>query len=330
MQPTGALGYFVGVVKGMKAYCDGFAKVAGTIPALKAYVEGHDIAGVKADGQQLTVELERPAGDFPNILAMTFASPMPVESLSYLPDSPEFRQNFLSDGPYKIAKYVADKQIELVRNPAWKAESDPLRKAHVDAISITMGSDEGPVQQQLEAGTADMSWDTSVPTANVPQLLARKDPRLVLGETGRTDPYVVINTQSPNQGGALKKLQVRQALNYAVNKKNVIQVLGGPELNQPLGQVLTPHGPRLPAVRRLPDAGQRGRPGEGQAAAGPGRLPGRPRPRLPLPQPRQGPGDRDDAAGRPRQGRHPARAQAGPAGRLLHPAPHQARGDEGR
>jgi peptide/nickel transport system substrate-binding protein len=79
-----------------------------------------------------------------------------------------------------------------------------------------------------------------VPTANVPQLQSTKDPLLYLGETGRTDPYITINLQSPNQGGALKKLEVRQALNYAVNKKAIIQVLGGPVLNQPLGQILTP------------------------------------------------------------------------------------------
>jgi peptide/nickel transport system substrate-binding protein len=240
VQPTGALGYFVGVVKGMKEYCDGFAKVPGTIPAMKQYISGHEISGVTAQGNTITIKLERPAGDFPNILAMSFSAPMPVEMLDYLPDSPQFRQHFISNGPYKVEKYVAEKQIELIRNPAWKPESDELRKAYVDRISITQGSDEGPIFQQLQAGTADMTWDTSVPTANVPQLQATKDPLLYLGETGRTDPYMTINLQSPNQGGALKKLEVRQALNYAVNKKAIIQVLGGPVLNQPLGQILTP------------------------------------------------------------------------------------------
>jgi peptide/nickel transport system substrate-binding protein len=240
VQPTGALGYFVGVVKGMKEYCDGFAKVPGTIPAMKQYISGHEISGVTAQGNTITIKLERPAGDFPNILAMSFSAPMPMEMLDYLPDSPQFRQHFISNGPYKVEKYVAEKQIELIRNPAWKPESDALRKAYVDRISITQGSDEGPIFQQLQAGTADMTWDTSVPTANVPQLQATKDPLLYLGETGRTDPYMTINLQSPNQGGALKKLEVRQALNYAVNKKAIIQVLGGPVLNQPLGQILTP------------------------------------------------------------------------------------------
>lgn len=239
-QPTGARGYFAGVIEGMKEYCDKFDKAPATIEGIKSFLDKNDISGVKADGNKITITLVQPAGDFLNILALPFASPVAEEMLAYLPDDPKFRQNFVSSGPYKIAKYVADKNIELVRNPAWKAESDPIRKAYVDAISITQGSDEVPVQQQLVAGTADMSWDTQVPTANLPALIAAKDPKLVLDSNGSTNPYITINTLSPNAKGALKNLKVRQAINYAVNKKNIIQVLGGPDLYSPLGQILTP------------------------------------------------------------------------------------------
>jgi ABC-type transport system substrate-binding protein len=240
VQPTGAKGYFAGVIEGMAEYCAKFEKVQATVPAIKSFVEKNEISGITADGNNITIKLVQPAGDFPNILALPFSSPAPVESLDYLPDSPEFRQNFVASGPYKITTYVADKQIELDRNPAWKAETDDLRGANVDKISITEGSDEGPVQQQLEAGTADLPWDTYVPTANVAGLLARKDPKLALQANGSTNPYVTINFNSPNAKGALKNVKVRQALNYAVNKKNIIQVLGGPDINEPLGQILTP------------------------------------------------------------------------------------------
>ena len=240
VQPVGALGYYAGVIEGMKEFCAKFAKAPATIPGIKAFVEGNEISGIKAEGNTITIKLVQKAGDFINILALPFSSPAAAETLDYLPDSPEFRQNFISDGPYKISKYVADKDIELVRNPAWKKETDPLRAAHVDAISVTEGSDEGPIQQQLEAGTADMSWDTNVPTASLPALQAKNDANLVLRDNGSTTPYVVINFNSPNAGGALKNPKVRQALNYAVNKKAIIQVEGGPTLFTPLGQILTP------------------------------------------------------------------------------------------
>ena len=240
VQPTGAIGYFAGVIAGMKEYCDAFAKAPSTIPGIKDFIAKNEISGLTATGNTVTINLVQPAGDFLNILALPFSSPAAVETLNYLPDSPEFRQNFVSDGPYKISKYVADKNIELVRNTAWSASTDKLRAAHVDAISITQGSDEVPVQQQLRAGTADLEWDTTTPTAEIPGLLAAKDPGLVLKDNGSTNPYMVINQLSPNANGALKNVKVRQALNYAVNKKNVIQVLGGPNLYKPLGQILTP------------------------------------------------------------------------------------------
>jgi peptide/nickel transport system substrate-binding protein len=41
VQPTGAPGYFSGVIAGMKEYCDAFAKVAPNVAAIKAYVGGN-------------------------------------------------------------------------------------------------------------------------------------------------------------------------------------------------------------------------------------------------------------------------------------------------
>ena len=240
VEPTGAPGYYSGVIEGMKEYCEAFGKAPATIAGIKAFIDSHDISGVSASGNTLTIKLVQPAGDFLNILALAFSSPVPVETLNYLPDSPQFRQNFIASGPYKIQKYTPEKGFELVRNPAWKKETDTLRAAHVDRITVTQGSDEGPVQQQLEAGTADMSWDTFVPTAKIPQLKAQKDPRLSLVDNGSINPYLSINLLSPNAGGALKKLEVRQALNYATNKKAIVQVLGGPDIYSPTGQVLTP------------------------------------------------------------------------------------------
>jgi oligopeptide/dipeptide ABC transporter ATP-binding protein len=92
VSPVGAPGYYENTIVGMKAYCDGFAKVPGTASAIAAYINGHDISGVKAtDAQTLTFTLLQPASDFVNILAMPFASPVPREYLSYVPDNATFR-----------------------------------------------------------------------------------------------------------------------------------------------------------------------------------------------------------------------------------------------
>ncbi|MCI0686753.1 MAG: ABC transporter substrate-binding protein [Sporichthyaceae bacterium] len=239
--PTGAPGYFTGTIVGMQAYCEGFAKVPGEVGPIKDYIEQTSLEGVTAlDERTVQFKLLQPASDFINILALPFSSPVPVEALEYKPDSPEFRRNFVASGPYKIESYTPNQSIKLTRNPAWKAEADPLRKAYVDRIEITQGSDEGPVQKQLEAGTADMQWDTQVPVADLRRLQDANDSRLSFNKDGSSNPYLVMNLQSPNENNALANVKVRQALNYAVDKQSIVQTLGGPKVTSINNNILTP------------------------------------------------------------------------------------------
>jgi len=236
---VGAPGYFLPVIKGMEQFCDRFAEVEPEAPAIRAYIDAHQVEGITAlDERTVRFTLVRPTVDFLHILALPFASPVPAEALSYLLDSPEFRAHVVASGPYRIERYAPRQQYVLARNPAWDPKTDPIRAANVERIRITLGADEGPVQQQIEAGRADMQWDTEVPAADIPRL--RKDPRLQLVEDGCTDPFLVMNMNSKTAGAALGKLDVRRALNYAVDKMAIIDIAGGPAVQQPLHQILTP------------------------------------------------------------------------------------------
>ena len=241
VSPSGAPGYYENTIAGFKAFCDGFAKVGQTAAAMKAYITGHDVSGMKAtDAKTIVFTLTQPATDFLNILTLPFASAAPAEYLDLVPDSNAFRQHMISDGPYMITKYTALKEIDFAKNPAWQQSSDPLRHQYVNNIVVTEGQDEGPVQQQIQAGTADMEFDVTVPTADVPQLKAAQDKNLGIFPGYDTNPYLVFNLQSPNNGGALGKVAVRQAIEYAINKVALGQVYGGPSLNTPLDQTIPP------------------------------------------------------------------------------------------
>ncbi len=238
---VGAPGYYEGVIVGMTEYCDAFAKVKPDVADFKTFMTTHDISGIKAvDNSTIQFTLVNPASDFPNILTLPFGSAAPVEYLNYLPDSAEFRQHTISDGPYYIASYTAGQSYTLKPNPAWKQSSDPIRHQYLSEIDVTLGPDEAAVQQQIAAGTADMEWDTTVPTADVPQLKATKDPRMGIYANYDTNPFEIFNLQSPNNGGALSKAAVRQALEYAVDKTAIGKIYGGPNLNTPLNQVIPP------------------------------------------------------------------------------------------
>ena len=224
-------GDFINLIDGMAEYCEGFAGVAAEPAAMKDYIESNDISGIATpDDQTVVFTLVEPASDFTSMLSLPTANPAPVEVLDYLPDSPEYRENFVASGPYTVASYTPDVKWEFVRNESWNADSDPLRKAYVDTIEMTMGVEGDAAMQQLQAGSADMLFDLSPSPANIQQLTAANDEKFTTMENGGIDQFMWFNTASDNNGGALQKLEVRQAIQYAIDKPAVVQVMGGEDI----------------------------------------------------------------------------------------------------
>ncbi|MGH3509436.1 MAG: ABC transporter substrate-binding protein [Nocardioidaceae bacterium] len=241
VQPFGGTPDFATLIKGYQTFCAGFAKVQQTPAAIAKYINDTSLPGVVAKNQTTVVfHLNQPATYFVDELTMPAFSPAPVEVLKYLPASTALGQHEVSDGPYQVASWTPTKQITFTRNSAWKASTDPIRKAYVDKVIVNETVSQDSIQQQLQTGTAsaDMEFDQAPPPTTLPSLIAQKDPNLSLGVTASTNPYIVFNTVSPNEQGAMKKLKVRQALEYAINRSNILQVLGGPTLNPPLTHVL--------------------------------------------------------------------------------------------
>src|SRR5262249_23284677 len=155
-------------------------------------------------------------------------------------------QHTIADGPYQIKSYVPAKSIQFVRNPAWQASSDPLRKAYVDAINIKETGD--PVTNQTELATnsaaAGMERDTFPPVASIPQLTGQMkagSTQYNLAPSFPPTPYIVFNATPPNNGGALAKGAARQAITYAITRAPLIQDDNAPLVSPPLTHIL-PNG----------------------------------------------------------------------------------------
>ncbi|MFG1905839.1 ABC transporter substrate-binding protein [Kribbella sp. NPDC048928] len=241
VQPFGGIPDFATLIDGYQAFQDGFTKVPKTVAGIKDYIEKTPLPGVVAkDDTTVVFHLTRPASYFVDMLTMPAFSPAPVEGLNYLPASTELGNNYPSDGPYKVDKWVPTKSVTYSRNPAWDPASDPVRKAYVDKIVVNETVSQDSIQQQLQTGTpsADMEWDVAPPASQIPALQAKKDKKLTIGDTASSNPYVVYNTASPNENKAMQNPKVRQAISYAINRDNILQVLGGKTLNPPLTHVL--------------------------------------------------------------------------------------------
>src|SRR6266536_1554285 len=175
VQPFGGLPNFESLIVGYQAFCNGFAKAKPTVAGIKSYINGHQISGVTASGQTITYNLTQPASYFAPELALDPFNPAPPASLNYVPGSAAAQQHVIADGPYKVSSYVPTKKIVWVRNPAWNASSDPIRKAYVNQINVTETGNETTNQQILQTNSAagGTSWDGGVPIGAVPGLVTQ-------------------------------------------------------------------------------------------------------------------------------------------------------------
>jgi peptide/nickel transport system substrate-binding protein len=249
VSPVGNPVYYTSTIAGLQAYDNAetayFASKANapTAANIANFQNTHSISGITTpNSSTIQFTLMAPASDFLYMLAMPFASARPVEYDSYVPNSLQLDQHTISDGPYQISSYIPGKSITLVRNPAWKQSTDPLRHDYVNTIVDTLGVTSAATQlSDLQAGTEDvMDSSTSLNPPSIPSLIASKVPNFAIPQYSTTFPYIVFNLRSPDANGAAGKLLVRQAIEYAVDKSAAIKAVGGPAVAQILNTVIMP------------------------------------------------------------------------------------------
>ena len=248
VSPVGNPLYYTATIAGLKQYCDTETKYFGakthspTAANIANFQNTHNISGITAvNSSTLRFSLIQPAGDFIYMLAMPFTSARPVEYDKYVPNSLQLDQHTISDGPYQITSYVPSRSITMSRNPAWKQSTDANRHQYVDKVTVTMGVSDAQTQfNDMKAGQYDLPLDTGIVPSEIPTLESTHDPKFFAWPGSNTLPYMVFNLRSPNNGGAMGKLAVRQAIEYGVNKVAVQKVVGGPTVAKTLNTAIPP------------------------------------------------------------------------------------------
>jgi peptide/nickel transport system substrate-binding protein len=230
------------LIKGYTTFCAGFAKAPGTVAGIKAYLSSHTLSGVTQGSTAETVvfHLTQPAGYLEDMLALPVFSPRPVEELNYLPGTQDFVDHELFDGPYIIKSWDPTKSLDFTRNPAWQASTDSVRHAYVNEIQVTEGEQQDAIQQQILAGSVNTDWDLDPSATQDNQLINQNNPLLNVQSEIASNPYIIFNTQSPNNNGALKNAAVRGAISEAINRAFLVQDAGGDKLSPPLTNILPP------------------------------------------------------------------------------------------
>ncbi|MFC8868358.1 ABC transporter substrate-binding protein [Streptomyces sp. NPDC057148] len=115
-----------------------------------------DKLGLKAietpDDKTIVFKLPQANSDFEEMLALTSASPVRQDKDT----KSKYGLRPFSSGPYKFESYNPGKDLTLVRNTEWKQDSDPVRKAYPDKITIKFFSNANDLDARLIAGDYDL------------------------------------------------------------------------------------------------------------------------------------------------------------------------------
>ncbi len=244
VQPFGGLPDFESLIVGYQTFCTDFAKAAPTVAGIKAYIDSHQISGVTASGQTLTYTLTHPATYFPDMLTLDAFNPAPVESLNYLPASAAAAQHTIRRRALPGDELYPDPADRLYPQPGVEGELGPdpqgLRRQDRDLGDRQPGECAAAAADQHRA--AGMEFDAFPPVGAVPGLVHQMQQGLTqninLGPQYSSNPFSSFNEVSPNNGGALAKVEVRQALSYGIDRDHLVSDAGGPVVSPPVTHVL--------------------------------------------------------------------------------------------
>lgn len=176
------------------------------------------VAGLRApDPTTLEIELAEPDPLFLHKMALLFAAVVPAAYARRLGD--DFTDHPIGSGPFVLREWRRGERLVLARNPRYRRADRP----YLDGIVELSGVNSELAWLQFLSDELDVS---GIPPADFPSILraapADRPGDLVKGVTLWTS-YIGLNCQMP----PLDDRRVRQALNYAVNKADVIALLNG-------------------------------------------------------------------------------------------------------
>ena len=199
--------------------------------------------GIEIDPEERTIaiHLTKPDADFPARLALSAASVVPSDSPPRVA-----RENPLpGTGPYRVASFDReDRRIELARNEefrVWSADARP--DGFADEIVFTAAKPGSDPEAQLQAvldGEDDVmtAWGLFGGPLS-PERVARlsvSNADLLHSVALQQAEWMFLNVRRP----PFDDVRVRRALNYAIDRRHIVEIAGGPELAQPTCQILTP------------------------------------------------------------------------------------------
>jgi oligopeptide transport system substrate-binding protein len=195
-------GFFVGI-KGAQEFMDGKATTVEGIKAL--------------DPSTVEFTLSAPDVTFLNKMAINFSFIVPKEEVEKAGEN--FGHAPVGTGPFTLKEWKSGESLTFERNPNYFYEGLP----YLDSITIQVGVAPDVALLRLEKGEIQMMGDPppGADWARITSDAAWKNRIEKQPQVNTT--YIAINTTMP----PFDKLEVRQALNHAIDKQRIVQLLNG-------------------------------------------------------------------------------------------------------
>ncbi|WP_367651807.1 ABC transporter substrate-binding protein [Curtobacterium sp. MCPF17_052] len=200
--------------------------------------EGKSLDSIQTPNDKTIVfKLNDAYGDWPWLASMPAFTPVPEGEGT---DTGAYDLKPVASGPYQVQSNQQGSQVTLVRNEAWSAKTDEVRTAGPSKIVFKESQDPSTVTQTLIADNGDAKSSFGAIYLGAAELnQVRSNPsaqdRLATSKAGPIS-YMAINTQR----GELKDLKVRQALQYAVDRKSFRIAAGGALAGTYASTLITP------------------------------------------------------------------------------------------
>ena len=197
--------------------------------------------GIKAvDDLTFEVKLINPTSYFVSLTAFYHFLPVQQEAVEAGADGIWAKDPalYVSNGPFKLTEYTIGEGLTLVKNEEyWNAE-----EVGIDIINAKFIDDASTAYAAYNAG--DLDFIPSVPTAEVPILIAESDEFYVFPLLGTY--YYSFNMDPNGDGentdhvldGVWSNVNLRNALSYSIDREAITEVLGAGQV--PAGGFVPP------------------------------------------------------------------------------------------
>lgn len=204
------------------------------------------LSGVKIpDSKTVEITLKQPDASFLHIVAINFSAVVPKEAVAKYGE--DFGKNPVGTGPYKFVSWDLGKQLVLERNPDYFESCVP----NLDKIVFEVGQEPTVAMLRLERGEVDVLGDGIPPARFVDFSSNAKTKDLVVRGTQMQTGYIAMNTRI----APFDNVKVRQAVNMAINKDKIVQIINGRAevANQVLPPLMPGYDPNFKGYEYSPE-----------------------------------------------------------------------------